>query len=77
MLRLARIATFTTSLLGSLSVASNVFADASSSAGIGGGQGTSSSLPNAGSTDLTYFIFIVGAMLFIFGMLKLVSSYRE
>lgn len=44
---------------------------------IGGGEGTASSLPNAGTSGLTYMIFAVGAMLFVYGMLRLVLSYRE
>lgn len=61
-----------------LVLASNVFAQyATVSAGRGGGGGTSSSLPSAGSTDLTYILFLGGAVLFVVGMLKLISSYRD
>ena len=57
-----------------LALATSTFAQATSSAGKGG---TSSSLPSAGSTELTYLIFIGGVMLFVFGTMKLVLSYRE
>lgn len=38
--------------------------------------GTSGALPDAGSTELTYVIFIGGVVLFVFGTLKLILSYR-
>lgn len=38
--------------------------------------GTSGALPDAGSTELTYVIFIGGVILFVFGTLKLILSYR-
>ncbi len=56
-----------------LALAPNTFAQATSSAGKGG---TSSSLPSAGSTELTYLLFIGGVVLFVFGTIKLVLSYR-
>lgn len=39
--------------------------------------GTSSSLPAAGTTELTYFLLIGGAILFTIGSLKLILSIRE
>lgn len=59
----------------SLTLATNALAQtaATSSASKGG---TSSSLPNAGSTEVTYLIFGFGVLLFVFGMLKLVGSTR-
>lgn len=39
--------------------------------------GTSGALPNAGTTELTYLLFIGGVILFVFGTLKLILSYRE
>ena len=39
--------------------------------------GTSSSLPDAGSTQITYLIFLFGVMLFVFGTLRLIQSYRK
>lgn len=78
MFTLARVASAVGSLIGSLSFVPAVLADESTlSGGLGGGEGTSSSLPNAGSSEITYVIFFIGAMLFVFGMLKLVSSYRD
>lgn len=59
----------------SLTLATNTFAQlASSSAGKGG---TDSSLPSAGSTELTYLIFIFGSVLFVVGSLRLLLSYRD
>jgi len=57
-----------------LALATNTFAQATGSASKGG---TSSSLPNAGSTELTYLLFVGGVVLFVFGTIKLVLSYRE
>ena len=39
--------------------------------------GTSSSLPDAGSTELIYLLFVVGAVLFVFGAVRLVLSFRD
>ena len=67
---------FLISLVLSLTAVTNVMADAAtSSGGIGGGTG--SALPNAGTSSLTYLIFAGGALLFIWGMLKLALSYRD
>lgn len=61
-----------------LLLAQNAFAQSStSSAGVGGGGATSSSLPNAGTVEMTYFIFAGGVALFVFGMIKLISSFRD
>lgn len=59
-----------------LALASQTFAQSSSTASAGKG-GTSSSLPSAGTTELTYFFFIAGVVLFVFGTLKLAASFRE
>lgn len=78
MLKLARISGLFSSLSIVLFSATNVLADESTlSAGLGGGEGTSSSLPDAGTTGLTYILFAAGAMLFIYGMLKLARSYAK
>lgn len=58
-----------------LTFAVNVFAQTTTDAETKGG--TSSSLPDAGSTELTYAIFLFGVLLFVFGMLRLVKSYRR
>lgn len=76
MFKLARLGgvSFSAGLV--LSTAANVFAGvATPSGGVGGGS--SSSLPNAGSTGLTYLIFVGGVLLFIWGVLKLALSYRS
>lgn len=58
-----------------LSLTAEVLAQTSTpSAGKGG---TNGALPAAGTTELTYLLFIGGVILFVVGMLKLVSSYRE
>lgn len=78
-----RVAAVLGSAASYLAFASNAFAQVASTGsanfgvGVGGGSGTASSLPNAGSTDLTYAIFLGGAVLFVFGMIKLVSSYKD
>ena len=61
-----------------LAFAQNAFAQTStSSAAVGGGGATSSALPNAGTGELTYLFFFGGVALFVFGLMKLVSSYRD
>ena len=58
-----------------LSFSANVFAQsATESAGKGG---TSGALPNTGSTEITYALFIGGVILFVLGTLRLVLSFRE
>lgn len=65
----------------SLTLASSAFAQtsatASSTLSKGGLDGSSSSLPSAGNTEITYLIFGFGILLFVVGMMKLVSSFRE
>jgi len=77
MKKLARFSGFSVSVIAILSSAADVFADATASAGIGGGEGTGSSLPDAGTSGFTYLIFAAGALLFIWGMTKLALSYRD
>lgn len=59
----------------SLYLAQNVFAQTATGSASKGG--TNGALPNAGSTELTYIIFIGGLVLFVVGTLKLVLSFRE
>lgn len=54
-----------------LTFAQNALAQSSTS------SATSSSLPNAGSTGITYVIFAGGVGLFVFGMMKLIASFRD
>ncbi len=71
----SRFIGFSTSLLLWLTLSENVFAQtATGSAGKGG---TSGALPNAGSTDLTYVLFIGGLVLFVVGTLKLALSFKD
>lgn len=75
MLKLARLATITSSAWLWLAAAGKVFAQtATDSAGKGGTDGA---LPDAGSTELTYLLFIGGALLFVVGFMKLVLSFRQ
>lgn len=61
-----------------LAFAQNAFAQSSTaSAGVGGGGATSSALPNAGTGGITYLVFAGGVALFVFGMMKLVSSFKD
>lgn len=80
-MKFARIIGVSASLGTFLAAAGKAFAqtatDSSGIAPIGGGEGSASSLPNAGTSGITYIIFAVGAMLFVYGMLRLVLSYRE
>jgi hypothetical protein len=65
----------------SLTLTSSAFAQtsatASSSLTKGGLGGSSSSLPSAGNTDVTYLIFGFGILFFVVGMMKLVASFRN
>lgn len=76
MSKLPRAIGVVSSTLAYLALSANVFAQSSSTTSAGKG-GTSSSLPSAGTTELTYFFFIAGVVLFVFGTLKLVASFRE
>jgi hypothetical protein len=75
MSKLPKIAGVVSSALTYFAIASNTFAQSATSSGSKGG--TSGSLPSAGSTELTYFLFLAGVVLFVFGTLKLVASLRE
>ncbi|MDO8487225.1 MAG: hypothetical protein Q7S45_02955 [Candidatus Curtissbacteria bacterium] len=82
-MKILRVASFVTPFSIAMTFAGNVMAQsksdfllgASTSSAVGGG--TTSSLPNAGSTGLTYIIFVVGLTLFVVGTLKFISSYRS
>ncbi len=39
--------------------------------------GTAAALPNAGTTEITYALFLGGVLLFVIGAIKLVKSFRE
>ena len=69
MKKLARFSGFSVSVIAILSSAADVFADATASAGIGGGEGTGSSLPDAGASGLSYFIFFPRAFFFFFNQI--------
>ena len=73
----SRIIGFFSSLALMLGLAQAAFAQTSSTASATSKGGTVSSLPAAGSTELTYFLFIGGAVLFVIGAVKLVASFRD
>jgi len=75
MMKLARITSFASSAALFLSVTKFALAQTATISAPKGG--TDGSLPGAGSTELTYLLFIGGVLLFVFGMLKLILSYRE
>jgi len=43
----------------------------------GGKGGTTSSLPNGGSTELTYVMILAGVVMFAFGTVKLLGTLRD
>jgi len=74
---IAKITGISTSAILWLTLASSAFAQTSSTSSATTRGGTSSSLPAAGSTELTYFLLLGGAILFVFGAVKLVLSLRD
>lgn len=81
---LTRIVTTGVSLTLLSTLAQSAFAQVSSTGsstltkgGLGGGAGTGSALPAAGSVDITYLIFGFGIILFVFGMMKMVTSFKD
>lgn len=69
---------FSSALATSLMLAGNVLAQTSTTGTSTTTKGgTSSSLPAAGTTELTYIIFGVGLILFVVGTIKLALSFRE
>lgn len=60
-----------------LALAQNAFAQSATSSSSVGGGATSGALPNAGTVEFTYVFFAGGVALFVFGMIKLVSSFRD
>lgn len=74
MKKLARFATIISSTSAWFAFAANTLAQtATDEAGKGG---TNGALPDAGSTELTYLLFLGGALLFVVGTLKLILSFR-
>ncbi|OGD93326.1 hypothetical protein A2697_00665 [Candidatus Curtissbacteria bacterium RIFCSPHIGHO2_01_FULL_41_44] len=76
-MKLARFIGFASSLGLWFKLAGNVLAQTATSGAAKGGTGTSGALPSAGSTELTYLLFLGGVILFVFGTLKLMLSFRE
>lgn len=75
MAKLPKVVGLSSSVATFLNLASNAFAQ-SATAGAAKG-GTSGALPGAGTTEITYAIFVLGVVLFVFGMLRLVLSFRD
>lgn len=63
----------------SLTLAKGAFAQTAStgSSSLSKGGTASSSLPAAGTTEITYLVFGLGVLLFVVGMMKLVKSFRD
>lgn len=61
----------------SLTLVGNAFAQSATGSSSLSKGGTSSALPVAGSTEVTYAIFAFGVLLFVFGTLKLVKSFQD
>lgn len=57
-----------------LTLASSALAQSATSSSKGG---TSSSLPSAGSVEITYAIFIAGSVLFILGAIKFFFTLKD
>ena len=74
-MKLARFVGFLSTGVFWLTIVQNSFAQTATAGASKGG--TSGALPGAGSTELTYLIFLGGVLLFIVGTLKLVLSYRS
>ena len=74
---IAKITGVSTSAVLWLTLASSALAQTPSTSSATTKGGTSSSLPAAGSTELTYFLLLGGAILFVFGVVKLVLSFRD
>lgn len=75
MQKLPKVLGISSSTIAFLTLANSAFAQSATSGAAKGG--TSGALPGAGSTELTYLFFIGGVVLFVFGMMKLVGSYRD
>lgn len=73
--KLPKVIAIGSSLFSYLVLATNAFAQSATSSATKGG--TSSSLPSAGTTEITYLLFMAGVVVFVFGTLKLVASFRE
>lgn len=58
----------------SLTLATSAFAQTATGSASKGG--TESSLPSAGTTEITYAIFAFGVVLFVFGIMRFVKSFR-
>lgn len=73
-MKIARITTVASSVSLWLTLAASTFAqEATESAPKGG---TNGALPSAGSTELTYIIFVGGVLLFVFATMKFILSFR-
>ena len=79
MKKLARLITTASASSLYLLLTKNVFAQtATLSAETGGGTGgTDSALLYAGTNEITYVLFFAGLVLFVFGSLKIVASFRD
>jgi hypothetical protein len=77
-MKIARLATVSASASLWLTLAANALAQTASTGSASTSKGgTTGALPEAGSTEITYAIFIGGVLLFVFAMLKFILSFRE
>lgn len=75
---LARFITLISSILSFLFFTFNAYAQEATLSGSKGGiESSSGALPNAGSSFITYAIFVAGLSLFLIGSIKLVFSLRD
>lgn len=74
-----RIVSYISPFAVALTAAGNVMAQTKNDFLLGAStsSATTSSLPNAGSTGLTYIIFTLGLTLFAVGTLKLLLSFKN
>lgn len=79
MKKLARAVGISSSVFAWLHLTGNAFAQFASESAepVVGKGGTEGALPPAGSTDITYLLFIGGTLLFVFGVLKVILAYRD
>lgn len=74
-MQLARKLKYLSSVPAFLVLAKSAFAQTVATESAKGG--TSGALPDAGTTELTYLLFIGGVLLFVIGTLKLALSLRS
>lgn len=79
MKNLARIVGVSSSVIAWMRLTGNAFAQFASESAepIVSKGGIDDTLPDAGSADLTYLLFVGGTMLLVFGIMKIILAYRD